>query len=320
MLEINKRNSRIWSLLGMRRVFGFMLNEIASEDNNFVFVTSDVARYFGVEKFVSCFPDRYVDVGIAEQNMITVSAGLAKEGKNVFCATYSTFCTARALDQLRVSLAYMNLPVKVFGVGAGLAEGDLSTTHMGLEDVAVTRVLPNMTVIEPSDCAELIKTIYALKDYPHPAYVRLTGKTMLPMIHTEEFDFNIGMASEIVAGGEEIVFISSGVITGEVLKACKNLIVKGYSPSLYSMHTIKPLDYKLLDSLCHVKNIFVVQQHMKAGGLGSAILEYYADKSSPFIRIIGLNDSYPRANDYSELIKETRLDASSIEEYVLSII
>ena len=200
MLEINRRNARIWSMLGMRRVLGMALSELAEQDERFVFVTADVARYFGAEKFAQAYPDRYIDVGIAEQNMVTVAAGLAKEGYHPLTATYATFTTARALDQVRVSLAYMGLPVLLVGVGGGLAEGDLSATHMGLEDVAVMRVLPKLTVIEPADCAELLLALQALIREPRPAYLRLTGKTGQPMLYRNMFEYTIGKANCLQGG------------------------------------------------------------------------------------------------------------------------
>ena len=164
MQEINKRNARIWSMLGMRRVVGVMLKSLAGLDDKFIFATADVARYFGTDDFQNAFPDRFIDVGIAEQNLVGVSAGMQKEGMHVFAATYATFITARVLDQIRVNLGYMKLGVKLIGVGGGLAEGDLSVTHMGLEDISNIRTIPGIAIISPADCVELVKALYELLD------------------------------------------------------------------------------------------------------------------------------------------------------------
>ena len=196
MLEINKKNARIWSMLGMRRVLGFMLNELIKKDGRFMFVTADVARYFGTEEFQSDYPQHYVDVGIAEQNLVTVAAGLQKEGANALAATYATFITARALDQVRVSLGYMQIPVLLIGVGAGLAEGDLSATHMGLEDVALLRSVPNIRIVEPADCVELVKTLYK-------NIKQLCGKPL--MAYSIEAAKESGLFSEVFVSTDDAV-------------------------------------------------------------------------------------------------------------------
>lgn len=318
MLEINRRNARIWSMLGMRRVLGMALSELAEQDERFVFVTADVARYFGAEKFAQAYPDRYIDVGIAEQNMVTVAAGLAKEGYHPLTATYATFTTARALDQVRVSLAYMGLPVLLVGVGGGLAEGDLSATHMGLEDVAVMRVLPKLTVIEPADCAELLLALQALIREPRPAYLRLTGKTGQPMLYRNMFEYTIGKANCLQEGDGSLAFLTAGTVTAQVLKAAESLADAGtVHASVYDMHTIKPLDAALLEELSHCGRLVVVEEHMQSGGLAGAIAEFYAERPQrPRILALGVKDAYPAANDYEEMLRLSGLTAEGIASSV----
>lgn len=313
MLEINRKKARIWSLLGMRRVLGLMLQEIIKVDESFVFVTADVARYFGTEAFEKGHPEHFVDVGIAEQNMVTVAAGIQKEGANALAATYATFITARALDQIRVSLGVMQLPVILVGVGAGLAEGDLSATHMGLEDVAVMRAIPNIRIVEPADSVELVKTLYATIEHPYPVYIRLTGRTNLPVIYKEDYDFQIGKAVTLKEGSGKAAIISAGVITDVAIKAAEALQKNGISLNVINMHTIKPIDEACLKSIFDYEYIFVIEEHMKNGGLGSAIAEYYVDKAKhPKIITFGVEDYYPNANDYEELLKECKLTVDSI--------
>ncbi len=322
MSEINSKNARKWSLLGMRRVLGLMLNELISQDDSFTFVTADVARYFGTERFAESFPDHYIDVGIAEQNMLNVAAGIQKEGMNVLAATYSTFITARVLDQIRVSLGYMRLPVILVGVGAGLAEGDLSATHMGLEDVASIRSIPGIVIVEPADSVEFVKTLEATINHETPVYIRLTGRTGIPMIYKDDYDFKIGKAIQLCEGKDKFAFISAGVITSDVMNAAESIKNQyGIDFSVYDMHTIKPIDDELLADLESYEIIFVVEEHMRIGGLGSAICEYYADRvQRPRVVIVGVDDDYPKANDYEMLLDSCGLTTKGIVDTVIRYI
>lgn len=316
MQEITRKNARIWSMLGMRRVVGMMLSELAETDENFTFATADVARYFGVSDFQEKFPDRMVDVGIAEQNLIGVSAGMQKEGLHVFAATYATFITARVLDQIRVSMGYMKLGVKLIGVGGGLAEGDLSATHMGLEDIADMRAIPNITVVSPADGAELVKALYALADYDGPAYLRLSGRTNIPIVYTQDYDFQIGKAV-CLKEGTDIVLIATGTMVGTAQKVAKKLEEQGISCKVIDMHTIKPLDTEMLDSLVEYKLIVSMEEHMVSGGMGSAIAEYYAGKvCHPVHQLIAIEDFYPNAGEYERLLERCGLTDTEIAEKV----
>lgn len=321
MEDFTKRNARVWSMLGMRRVIGQVLNDVPKLDDNFIFMTADVARYFGTEKFQEAYPERYIDVGIAEQNLIGVASGMAKEGFNVFAATYATFITARVLDQVRVNLGYMNLGVKLIGVGGGLAEGDLSPTHMGLEDIANLRSIPNMTIIAPADGMEAVKAMYALAKHEGPAYLRLTGRTNTPIIYKEDYPYEIGK-SNILRQGEKIALIAYGTIVDTALKVADNIEEKtGEKCTVIDMHTIKPLDESTLDELLDYRYIVTLEEHMKIGGLGSAIAEYYADKlNKPLQLMLGIDDSYPKASEYELLLDDCALSVEKVTEKVMDFI
>lgn len=316
MQDITRKNARIWSMLGMRRVVGMILSGLAEQDKNFIFATADVARYFGTSEFEKNYPDRIIDTGIAEQNLIGIAAGMQKEGFHVFAATYATFITARVLDQIRVSLGYMQLGVKLIGVGGGLAEGDLSATHMGLEDIADIRAVPNIAVVCPADGAEVIKAMYALLDYEGPAYLRLTGRTNMPVIYTQDYDFEIGR-SVCLKEGTDIAVIAAGTIAGTALNAAKKLEVRGISCRVVNMHTIKPLDTQELDGLSDYTMIVSVEEHMAAGGLGGAIAEYYADKKTrPVHLMIAVDGFYPNACEYEQLLESYGLTEQRIVERI----
>lgn len=316
MQLINKRNARVWSMLGMRRAVGNLIPDMVELNHNFMFVTADVARYFGIEKYYESYAEHIMDLGIAEQNLVGFSAGMAKEGLNVFAATYASFITARTLDQVRVNLAYMNLGVKLIGVGGGLAEGDLSATHMGLEDLGVMRMLPNITVVCPADAAEAVKVMQYMANYDGPAYIRLTAKENAPMIYTDEYDFILGKIN-IIKPGNDIAILATGTVVSECLKVASLLDEKGISTLVADVHTIKPLDVDFISSILNYKLIITVEEHMVTGGLGSAVAEVASQfsNSSRLIRI-GIDDYYPNASEYGILLQKCGLNCEAIFERI----
>ena len=316
MLEIDKRRIRVWSMLGMSRTFGSVLEDMLCEDDRLVLSVADVGRIIAYNSFERNYPNHVFEMGIAEQNLITASAGLAHEGYNVFASSYSTFLTARALDQVRVNMGMMKLPIKLIGIGGGLADGTLSATHMGIEDVSNMRCIPGMTVIVPSDGLELVKVLFALLKYDKPAYVKLTGESSLPVIYREDFDYQIGKAITLCEceGDMDVAIISCGAILSRVMKAREILAADGIKCKVIDMHTIAPIDEQMLESLKSAKMIVTVEEHSVRGGLGSAIAEWYSDKKKrPVQLIIGVTgDSYPDASEYDNLLTKCRLDENSI--------
>jgi len=302
MLEVNRRNLRIWSMLGMRRIVGIILKDLAESDNRFLFATADLGRYFGNQDLAAHYPEKVVDIGIAEQNLIGVSAGLQNEGFHVWAATYATFITARALDQIRVNMGLMGLGIKLIGAAGGLADGNFSATHMALEDICNMCAIPNMTVIVPADGLELVKTIESLGSFEGPAYVRLTGRAGIPTIYKEDYDFQIGKAI-CLKDGHDVAIISSGTILGTVLAVSRKLEDGGISCKVINMHTVKPLDTAALDELSDFKLVVTVEEHMKFGGLGSAVSEYYAEQiKKPVVQLIAVENFYPEAAEYEDLL------------------
>ena len=209
-------------------------------------------------------------------------------------------------------LGYGKIAVKLIGVGGGLAEGDLSATHMGLEDIADIRAIPNITILSPADATELVKMMYALIDYDKPVYLRLSGKTNIPVIYKEDYVFEIGKAI-CLTKGEDIAIIATGVILGTAKKIAQELEKNGISVTLIDMHTIKPLDTDILDEICTHKLVVTMEEHMKAGGLGSAIAEYYAEKEQhPLMQMFAVEDVYPNATEYEYLLEDCGLDAKTM--------
>ena len=317
MIEITKKNIRVWSMLGMRRILGPAIKDLVEQDRRVLFATADTGRYYAYDDLLRTYPENVVDVGIAEQNLIGASAGLQNEGFNVYAVTYATFLTARALDQIRVSLGYMGIGVKLIGEAGGMCDGNFSATHMGLEDISNVRNIPNMRVITPADGMELVKTLTALRDAEYPAYVRMTGRFPIPVIYKEDYDFRIGKAVTL-REGKDIAFVSNGTLLGDVLKAADLLAEQGVDCKVVNLHTVKPLDEEALREIAGYKLVVTAEEHLLYGGLGSALAEFYAQEPvRPRILMLSVGTEYPRAAEYPDLLKNCGLDAESMANRII---
>ena len=318
MIEITKKNIRVWSMLGMRRILGPAMKDIIEQDRKVLFATADTGRYYAYDDLLRTYPENVVDVGIAEQNLIGASAGLQNEGFNVYAVTYATFLTSRALDQIRVNLGYMGLGVKLIGEAGGMCDGNFSATHMALEDISNTRNIPNMRVITPADGMELVKTLIALKDAAYPAYVRMTGRFPIPVIYREDYDFEIGKAVTL-REGKDVVILSNGTLLGDVLKTAEMLAKKGVDCSVINLHTVKPLDEEALRAVAGCKLVVTAEEHLLYGGLGSAVAEFYAQEPiRPRMLMLSVGTQYPKAQEYDDLLKTCGLTAPQMAESILA--
>lgn len=303
---------RMWSRLGPSGAIGAAALELGATNENVLFLSADMTFAAGLEGFRNRFPDRHFEVGIAEQNLIGVAAGLASEDFIPYAVTYSTFLAGRALDQVKMCLGYMQQPVKLIGLNAGFAAGILGPTHMALEDISAMRAIPNMTVISPGDTAETVKALIAAVDYEGPVFIRLTGEMNQPQIYTDDYEFEIGKAIKL-REGKDISIIASGAVLYHCLGAADILQEKGIDAAVINMHTIKPLDLNMLDALLDQKMIVTVEEHNIIGGLGSAVAEILSEKKGKPIQLrIGVKDRYPHASSYQKLMEENELDEKGI--------
>ena len=318
MIEITKKNIRVWSMLGMRRILGPAMKDIIEQDRKVLFATADTGRYYAYDDLLRTYPENVVDVGIAEQNLIGASAGLQNEGFNVYAVTYATFLTSRALDQIRVNLGYMGLGVKLIGEAGGMCDGNFSATHMALEDISNTRNIPNMRVITPADGMELVKTLIALKDAAYPAYVRMTGRFPIPVIYREDYDFEIGKAVTM-REGKDVAILSNGTLLGDVLKTAEMLAEKGVDCKVINLHTVKPLDEEALRAVAGYRLVVTAEEHLLYGGLGSAVAEFYAQEPiRPRMLMLSVGTQYPKAQEYDDLLKTCGLTAPQMAESILA--
>ncbi|BDF04154.1 transketolase family protein [[Clostridium] hylemonae] len=317
MIEYSARNSRAWSMLGASGTLGLAVCELAKEDKNIAVATSDLCFFSGFERFKAQYPERFYNFGIAEQNMICAAAGMTKEGMNVFATTYATFASARVLDQVKVSMGYMGLPVKMIGLTSGFSVGILGATHMSLEDIAVLRSIPNMVILSPADCTETMKVLEAAARMDVPVYIRMSGKMRTPIVYKEEYSFEVGKAVQL-RKGDDVALIATGTMVNEALKAAELLEEKGICCEVQDFHTIKPLDEDALKRMCESKKLLVtVEEHSVIGGLGSAVAEKLTFmKKKPQQLSIGVNDYYPHAASYEHLLQECGLTAPQIAQKI----
>ena len=314
MIGITKAKAKLWSRLGARAVFGQAVLETAKERDDFYVLSADLGQSSGLGRFRGEFPDRFVNCGIAEQNLIGIAAGLAKDGTNVFATSFSPFVTMRACEQVRMNMGYMQLNIKTVGLGSGLVMAQLGNSHFGIEDASVMRAIPGMTVINPADGAEIVKTVEALCEFNGPAYLRLTGGPGLPVVYEEDFDFRIGKAIPL-REGKDIAMIATGTMVRYALDAAELLAEQGIDASVTDMHTIKPLDTEAVKAQLDRKLIVTVEEASITGGLGSAVAECIAmEKDKPPQLMLGIRDCFPHAGSYSYLLEQCRLTAVQIAE------
>ena len=314
-MDFKSSNIRLWSRLGSCGALGQAALELGETNDKVVFITSDLCYYSGLDRFNAKYPDKLYNVGIAEQNMINIAAGMAKEGFTPFATTYATFAAMRCADQVRVSMGYMKLGVKLIGLTAGLSVGILGPTHMSIEDIAVMRSIPNIVILSPADCTESIKAIIAASKIDDPVYIRLTGSMPNPVVYNEDYDYQIGKAITL-REGTDIVIYATGTMVYNSLKAAEMLEEQGISAKVIDIHTIKPIDKKTIMKNAGYKMIFTVEEHSTIGGLGSAVAECLSDTDTQ-VHLIGLKDNYDHAAEYNYLIEKNGLGAKGIAETII---
>ena len=316
MIDFTSTNIRLWSRLGSCGAFGQAALSLPEAEEKTVILTADVCNFSGLDRFRAGYPDRVYNVGIAEQNMIGIAAGMAKEGFIPFAATYAAFATMRCADQIKLCMGYMNLPVKLVGLSAGFSAGILGPTHMSLEDVPFMRALPNVVILSPADCTAAVKATLAAAQLDAPVYLRLTGSMNNPIIYKEDFEFEVGKAIELRAG-EDIAIIATGSMVHHALKSAELLEQAGFSAEVTDMHTITPLDREAVEKACAKRLIVTVEEHSDSGGLGGAVAEALALKPArPPHLILGARGAYPHAGDYPFLLEYSGLTAPQIAERI----
>jgi transketolase len=273
-------------------VFAETLLELAREDRHVLVVTSDSRGSGKLAPFAEALPGQLIEVGIAEQNVVGIAAGLASTGKRVFAVSPACFLTARAFEQIKVDVAYSDQPVRVIGISAGVSYGALGATHHSLHDYAALRAVPNITIVAPADNFETRETIRAIHRADHPVYVRF-GKAPQPHVHPEDSPFILGQAAHL-REGRDLTFIACGETVAPAVAAADRLAGEGIACRVLSMHTLKPLDAEaVLAAAAETRAIITVEEHSVHGGLGEACAAVLMQAGAyvPF-RIVGFPDEY----------------------------
>lgn len=306
------RNNRMLSLLGQGGTFGTALYEFATDDDRIMAVSADLIRVSGLEHFYEEHPKRCINVGIAEQNAVGFAAGLADAGKIPFVTTFSNFATMRANEFVRHFMSYMQCNVKLVGLGSGFAMELFGNTHYGLEDIAVLRSCPNITILSPADCLEVTKCVEYAINHTGPIYIRLSGKINNPVVNRKDYQFEVGKGN-VLRDGENAVIISTGSMVAVAMKAAKKLEVEGITVKVINMHTIKPIDAELIQQSKDYPLILTIEEHSKIGGLGSAVAEVLVAEESHGRHItMGTCDTYLSAGSYSYMLNQHGLTVDGI--------
>ncbi|HQB32819.1 MAG TPA: transketolase family protein, partial [Erysipelotrichaceae bacterium] len=296
--------------IATRDAYGKALAALALENKNVVAVDADLSGSTKTAELKKVAPERHFNVGIAESNLIGVSAGLACNGKIPYCSTFAIFATGRAYDQVRNTVAYGKLNVKICATHAGLTVGEDGATHQALEDIALMRAVPNMIVIQPCDGIEVEQCIRAVADYHGPVYVRL-GRSAVEVVNDNpDYKFEIGKGVVLHKGDKDIVMIASGMMVQESLKAIELLKEKGINPTLINIHTIKPLDEELIVKYAKdAKYVVSLEEHNIYGGLGGAVAECLAKHCPRKQVFIGTQDTFGESGKPELLLEKYGLSA-----------
>lgn len=302
-------------------VFSSTLQQLAAEDKNIIVVTSDSRGSGKLVPFAQKFPKQLVEIGIAEQNLVGVAAGLASAGKKAFAVSPACFLTARALEQIKNDVAYSDNPVKLVGISAGVSYGALGSTHHSLHDFAALRAINNITIVAPADNYETAEAIKLVAAATKPVYLRF-GKKNMPNLPRQDVPFQFGKG-RVLSEGSDLAFIATGETVYPALLAAEKL-QSNYNihATVISMHTIKPLDYELLSTIASIcQAIITVEEHSVYGGLGEACASFLLQRgiAKPF-KIVGIPDEYTVTGSQTEIFNHYGISESGLTETALSVL
>lgn len=301
-----------------RQSFGEELANIGEKNDQIVVLDADLSSATKTNIFAKKFPNRFFDMGIAEQNMIGTAAGLATCGKIPFVSTFAMFAAGRAYDQIRNSICYPKLNVKICATHAGITVGEDGATHQMLEDISLMRTIPNMTVMCTSDDTQTRWAINEISKFNGPVYLRLCRLATPKIYENEKFEIGKGVQ---LGDGTDATIIATGVVVSEAIEAMEELKAKGINIRVVDMHTIKPIDKEIIiKSAKETKNIITIEDHSIIGGLGSAVCEVLAENYPKKVYKMGIKDEFGKSGKAEDLLKYFKLDKDSIIEFIEKII
>ena len=302
--------------IATREGYGKALVELGRQDDKIVVLDADLAAATKTGAFKNEFPDRHINCGIAEANMAGIAAGLAASGKIPFMSTFAMFVAGRAFEQVRNSIGYPHLNVKIGATHAGISVGEDGATHQCNEDIALMRIIPGMVIVNPSDSIEAEAAVRAAYEYDGPVYLRL-GRLAVPVMNgREDYKFELGKGT-LLREGKDLTIFATGLCVVESLYAAQKLAECGIEAEVINIHTIKPIDEALvLASAAKTKTVFTVEEHSVIGGLGAAVCEVLSEKCPTKFTRIGINDIYGESGPALELLHKYGLDAEGIYQKI----
>jgi len=300
-------------MIATRDAYGDVLAELGTENGQIVVLDADLSGSTKTAQFAKKFPERFFNMGIAEANMVGTAAGLAAVGKIPFVSTFAIFASGRAWEQVRQSLAYPKANVKVVATHGGVTVGEDGGSHQSVEDIAIMRAIPNMTVIVPADGVETKSALRAITAYNGPVYVRL-GRNKVPTLFPDDYQFKIGKGSELVPGND-FTFVTTGLMTAAAVKAAETLKAEGVSARVVHLGTIKPLDQEILIKAARETGMIITaEEHSIVGGLGGAVAELLSEKCPVPVHRIGVMDRFGTSGKAEELLKYFGLTADDLAD------
>ena len=309
---MNKFNPRVYFRLGQSgSIFGMELMEQAG-NYPFKVLSSDMSVVAGLDRFKKEYPDNFYNVGIAEQNLLGVAAGLDSEGFKTIAVAQACFISMRSFEQVRQYLGYMGGKVMCVGINSGFSLTFFGNTHYAIEDMALMRSIPNMTVLSPADAGEAVKLFDASLKVDGPVYLRLSGSLNTPIVYKEDYELKIGRAITLKEG-EDIAIFATGLMVSNALKAAELLLEKGITATVVDVHTIKPIDKDTILKTCGKKLLVSVEEHNVVGGLGTAIADVLSEQrnSAPLLKL-GVQDHFMPVGDYNYLVEQAGLTPEQI--------
>jgi transketolase len=295
----------------MRDAYGEALLELGASDPSVVVLGADTTGSMKSGVFSTKYPERFFNVGIAEQNLVSVAAGLALSGKVAYAGTYAIFVPGKCVDQIRNNIAYPNLNVKIVCSHGGISVGPDGASHQQVEDIAIMRAIPKMKVVVPCDAVSTRETVKAVSRIPGPFYVRLT-RPSTPIVYESGFEYRFGRADVLKDGGDLAIF-ACGIMVPEALKASEELKGKGVSAAVVDLHTIKPIDEETVVKLARsCGRVVTAEEHNILGGMGSAVAEVLGEKAPTRMRRVGVMDTFGESGDASDLLRKYGLTSDAV--------
>lgn len=296
--------------IATRQAYGETLVELGEKFKDIVVLDADLSGSTKTAMFAKKYPERFFNMGIAEQDLMGTAAGFATCGKIPFASTFAVFATGRAFEQIRNSICYPRLNVKIAATHAGLTVGEDGATHQSIEDIAIMRALPNMTIINPADAVETKKAVKAAVLYDGPVYIRL-GRLAVETIFDENYNFEIGKGN-ILKEGKDVALVATGIMVAEALRAAEMLKKDGINAMVVNISTIKPIDEEIILKAAECGAIVTAEEHNIIGGLGSAVAEVLSEKKPIPMKRIGVKDAFGQSGKPAELLKLYNLTAEDI--------